>query len=48
MMIFSVTQLASVAKLEQCCTYSKQCRNNVATLYCAKSRRCESSCVTSS
>ena len=28
--------------LEQCCKYSKQCRNNVATLRCAKNRRCES------
>ena len=34
----------SVAMLEQCCNYSKQCRNNVATLCHAKnSRRCESS-----
>ena len=33
--------------LEQCCHYSKQCRNNVATLCCAKNRRCESSRVTS-
>ena len=33
--------------LEQCCHYSKQCRNNVATLCCAKNRRCESSLVTS-
>ena len=37
----------SVAKLEQRCNYSKQCRNNVATLCCAKNRRCESSRVTS-
>ena len=36
----------SVARLEQGCNYSKQCRNNVATLCCAKSRRCESSRVT--
>ena len=28
----------SVAMLEQCCNYSKQCRNNVATLCCAKNR----------
>ena len=34
-----------VAKLEQCCNYSKQCRN--AVLICAKNRWCESSCVTS-
>ena len=27
--------------LEQCCNYSKQCRNNVATPFCAKNRRCE-------
>ena len=33
--------------LEQCCNYSKQCHNNVATLCCAKNRRCESSRVTS-
>ena len=33
--------------LEQCSTYSKQCRNNVATLCRAKNRRCESSRVTS-
>ena len=36
----------SVARLEQGCNYSKQCRNNVVTLCCAKSRRCESSRVT--
>ena len=36
----------SVAMLEQCCNHSKQCRNNVATLCCAKNRRCESSRVT--
>ena len=33
--------------LEQCCNYSKQCRNNVATLCCAKNRCCGSSRVTS-
>ena len=33
----------SVAMLEQCCNYLKQCRNNVATLFYAKNRRCESS-----
>ena len=37
----------SVTMLEQYCDYSKQCRNNVATLCCAKNRRCESSRVTS-
>ena len=37
----------SVAMLEQCCNHSKQCRNNVATLCCAKNRRCKSSRVTS-
>ena len=37
----------SVAMLEQWCNHSKQCRNNVATLCCAKNRRCESSRVTS-
>ena len=37
----------SVAMLEQRCNHSKQCRNNVATLCCAKNRRCESSPVTS-
>ena len=31
----------SVEMLEQCCNYSKQCRNDVATLCCAKNRRCE-------
>ena len=36
----------SVAMLEQRCDYSKQCQNNVATLCCAKTRRCESSRVT--
>ena len=36
-----------VEMLEQCCNYSKQCRNNVATPCCAKNRRCESSRVTS-
>ena len=29
----------SFAMLEQCCNYSKQCRNNVATLCRAKNRR---------
>ena len=33
--------------LEQCCNRSKECRNNVATLCCAKGRCCESSRVTS-
>ena len=33
--------------LEQCCNHSKQCRNNIATLCCAKNRRCESCRVTS-
>ena len=33
--------------LEQCCNHSKQCRNNVETLCCAKNRRCESSRATS-
>ena len=32
--------------LEQCCNRSKQCRNNVATLCCAKGRCWESSRVT--
>ena len=36
-----------VAMLEQCCHYSKRCHNNVATLCCAKNRRCESFRVTS-
>ena len=36
----------SVAMLEQLCNYSKQYRNNVATLFCAKNRRCESPRVT--
>ena len=33
--------------LEQYCNHSRQCRNNVTTLCCAKSRRCESSRVKS-
>ena len=37
----------SAAMLEQCCNHSKQCRNNVTTLCCAKSRCCESPRVTS-
>ena len=37
----------SYAMLEQCSNYSKQCRNNVTTLCCAKNRRCESPRVTS-
>ena len=32
--------------LQQYCNHSRQCRNNVATLCCTKSRRCESSRVT--
>ena len=46
---FASTILAqqSVAMLQQCCNYSKQCRNSVATLCCAKNRRCESSRVIS-
>ena len=37
----------SLAMLEQCCKYSKQCRKNVATLCCVKNRRYELSRVTS-
>ena len=37
----------SVEMLEQCCKHSKQCRNNVAMLRCAKNRLWESSLVTS-
>ena len=46
---FATTILAqhSVAMLEQRCCHSKQCRNNVANLCCAKNRRCEASRVTS-
>ena len=33
----------NAAMLEQCCNHSKQCRNNVATLCCARNRRCETS-----
>ena len=46
---FATTILAKhiVALLERCCNYSKQCRNNVVTLCCAKNCRCESSRVTS-
>ena len=29
----------SVAMLEECCNHWKQCRNNVATLCCAKNHR---------
>ena len=37
----------SIAMLGKCCSYLKQCRNNVAMLCCAKNRRCESFPVTS-
>ena len=37
----------STAMLEGCWNHWKQCCNNVATLCCAKNRRCESSRVTS-
>ena len=37
----------SVAMLEQCWNYSKQCRNNIAKLCCAKNHGCESFRVTS-
>ena len=36
----------SVARLVQCCNHAEQSRNNVATLCCAKNRRCKSSRVT--
>ena len=36
----------SVAVLEQCCNYSKQCRNNIAMLCWANNRCGESSRVT--
>ena len=36
----------SIAMLEQCCGHSKQCHNNVATLFWAKNCHCESSHVT--
>ena len=42
---FSATQRCIM--LQQCFNYSKQCRNNVATLCWAKNRRCESSRETS-
>ena len=45
--IYSATQRHSIAMLQQCCNHSKQCRNNVVMLCCAKNRRCESSSVTS-
>ena len=35
-----------VQMLEQYCSHSKQCNNNVVTLCCAKNHRCESSQVT--
>ena len=31
----------NAALLEQCCNDSKQCRNNVVMLLCAKNRRCK-------
>ena len=37
----------SVAMLDQCSDHSKQCRNDVAMLCCAKNRPCESSLATS-
>ena len=37
----------SVAMFEQCFKYYKKINNNVATLWCAKNRRCESSRETS-
>ena len=37
----------TLAMLEQRCNHSKQCRNNVVMLSCAKNRCCESSRVTS-
>ena len=36
----------SIAILEQCCKHSKQCRDNIVTLWFAKNRRCKSSRVT--
>ena len=33
--------------LDQLCNYSKQCRDNVATLYCTKNRRRKASRLTS-
>ena len=35
----------SNAMLEQCCKHSKLCRNNRATLCCAKNQHCKSSPV---
>ena len=37
----------SVGMLERYFNHSKQCRSNVATLHCAKDRRCESFRATS-
>ena len=37
----------TLQRLEQCGNYSKQCGNNVTTLCCAKTRRCQSSRVIS-
>ena len=39
---FATTNLAqhSLAMVGQCCNHSKQCRNNVAALCCAKNCRC--------
>ena len=36
----------SIAMLEQCWNHSKQCRDNITTLCCAKKRCCDSSRVT--
>ena len=48
---FATTTIFSAKKrsamLKQCSKHSKQYCNNVATLYCAKNRRCELSRVTS-
>ena len=46
---FATTSFSAAPRrnLEQCCNHLKQCRNNVATLCCAKNRRCESSRATS-
>ena len=46
---FATTSFSATPRrnLEQCCYHLNQCSNNVATLCCAKNRRCESSRATS-
>ena len=45
--LYNMCSFFTVNAALQCCNHSKQCRNNVTTLCCAKNRHCESSRVTS-